>query len=123
MVGGAVLFLSSAADITACKDQAGQATGLPDLNSVTTGVPETCAPTAFPIGADRLLTDTQNPQTFYGNAGPARWLLSQHKGGLHGPMIIGNDTKDAAGRHDPVARIRGGRDQGRSGHHRPPVGS
>ena len=97
LVGGAMLFLSSVADITGCKDQAGQVTGLPDLNSVITGVPETCAPTSFPsIGAAiDCATVTQNPQTFYGNAGPDKWLLSQHKGGLHGPMIVGNDTKDA----------------------------
>ena len=41
-------------------------------------------------------TVTQNPQTFYGNQGPAKWELSKHKGGLHGVTIVGNDTKDAA---------------------------
>jgi hypothetical protein len=97
MVGGAMLFLSSVTDITGCKDQAGQTTGLPDMGSVITGVPETCAPTSFPaIGAAiDCATVTQNPQTFWGNAGPDKWLLSQHKGGLHGPMIVSNDTKDA----------------------------
>jgi hypothetical protein len=98
LVGGAALFLSSVDDIVSCKDQAGQATGIPDMNSVITGVPETCSPMAFPaIGAAiDCKTITQNPQTFYGNAGPDKWLLSQNKGGLKGPMIIGNDTKDAA---------------------------
>jgi hypothetical protein len=97
MVGGAVLFLSTVADITNCKDQAGQTTGLPDIGSVVVGVPETCAPTSFPaIGAQiDCASVTQNPQTFNGNQGPDKWLLSQHKGGLHGPMIVGNDTKDA----------------------------
>ncbi len=98
MVGGAALFLSSVSDITGCKDQAGQAVGLPDIGSVVTGVPETCAPTSFPaIGVQiDCATITQNPQTFYGNAGPDKWLLSKNKGGLHGPMVIGSDTKDAA---------------------------
>jgi hypothetical protein len=98
MVGGAALFLTSVADITNCKDQAGQTTGLPDIGSVVTGVPETCAPTSFPaIGAQLdCATVTQNPQTFSGNKGADKWLLSKNKGGLHGPMIIGNDTNDAA---------------------------
>jgi hypothetical protein len=98
LVGGAALFLSSVDDIVNCKDQAGQTTGIPDMGSVITGVPETCSPMAFPaIGAAiDCATVTQNPQTFYGNAGPDKWLLSQNKGGLKGPMIIGSDTKDAA---------------------------
>ena len=53
MVGGAMLFLSSVADITGCKDQAGQATGLPDIGSVITGVPETCAPDVVPVDRRR----------------------------------------------------------------------
>ncbi len=98
LVGGAALFLSSVDDIVNCKDQAGQATGIPDMGSVITGVPETCSPMAFPaIGAAiDCSTITQNPQTFYGNAGPDKWLVSKSKGGLKGPMVIGNDTKDAA---------------------------
>jgi hypothetical protein len=97
LVGGAMLFLTSVDDITGCKDQAGQTTGIPDMGSVITGVPETCAPTSFPaigISIDCAST-TQTPQTYYGNAGPDKWLLSQHKGGLHGPMLVSNDTKDA----------------------------
>ena len=98
MVGGAVLFLSSVEDITNCKDQTGQATGLPDIGSVVTGVPESCAPTSFPAIGKQIdcATVTDNPQTFYGNQGPGKYLLSKNKGGLHGPMIIGSDTKDAA---------------------------
>src|SRR3954469_2516790 len=84
LVGGAALFLSSVEDIVNCKDQAGQAVGIPDMRSVITGVPETCSPMAFPaIGAAiDCATVSQNPQTFYGNAGPDKWLLSQNKGGL-----------------------------------------
>ena len=71
MVGTAALFLTSVNDMVNCTDQAGQATGLPDLSSVTTGVPETCAPISFPAfgAAIDCATVTQNPQTFYGNAG------------------------------------------------------
>jgi ABC-type branched-subunit amino acid transport system substrate-binding protein len=53
---------------------------------------------AFPAYGTALDCPTvnQNPQTFYANQGPAKWELSQNKGGLHGVTIVGNDTKDAA---------------------------
>ena len=98
MVGGIVLFLTSVEDIVNCKDKTGQAVGIPDMASTNIGIPETCAPTSYPaIGASTdCTTVTANPQTYYGNQGEAKWLLAQHKGGLHGPMFIGNDTKDSA---------------------------
>jgi len=97
MVGTEALFLTSVDDMVNCKDQAGQATGLPDLSSITTGIPETCAPISFPAVGIQIdcATVTQNPQTYYGNQGPAKWLISQHQGGLHGPMLVSSDTKDA----------------------------
>ena len=39
MVGNFMLFLSNVDDEVNCKDQAGAATGIPDLASVATGVP------------------------------------------------------------------------------------
>jgi hypothetical protein len=98
LVGTAALFLSQVEDIVNCKDQAGQATGIPDMSSVTTGVPESCSAMSFPAFGTALdcPTVTQNPQTFYGNQGPPKWELSKSKGGLHGVTIVGNDTKDAA---------------------------
>jgi hypothetical protein len=98
MVGTAALFLSSVDDMVNCKDQAGQTVGLPDIPSFTTGLPETCAPISFPAIGKNLdcATATQNPQTYYGSqGGEAKWLLSQNKGELHGPMFVSNDTKDA----------------------------
>src|SRR5262249_10526692 len=98
LVGGFALFLTQVDDIVNCKDQAGQATGIPGLSSVATGVPESCSPMAFPAFGTQIdcATVTANPQTFNVNQGPPKWELSQHKGGLHGVTIIGNDTKDAA---------------------------
>ncbi len=40
-------------------------------------------------------TKDQHPQTYWGNEGDAKWLLQQDKSGLHGPMLVSNDTKDA----------------------------
>ena len=97
-MGTSALFLTQVEDIVNCPDQAGQATGIPDLSAVTTGVPESCSAMSFPAYGTALdcPTVTQNPQTFYGNQGPAKWELSKNKGGLHGVIIVGNDTKDAA---------------------------
>ena len=100
--------------------------GCPTSSSVTTGVPETCAPISFPaIGAAiDCATVTQNPQTFYGNQGPAKWLLSQHKGGLHGPMLVVERHEGRQPRrHDPRPHGTEGRHQGRPGHHDHQVGS
>ena len=97
MVGTEALFLSTVTDMVNCADQAGQPVGIPDISAIATGVPETCAPISFPaIGsAIDCATVTQNPQTYYGNQGSAKWLLSKNKNDLHGPMIVSIDTKDA----------------------------
>jgi hypothetical protein len=98
LVGTSALFLTQVEDIVNCADQAGAATGIPDLSAVTTGVPESCSPMAFPAFGTQIdcATVNDNPQTFFTNQGPPKWELSQHKGGLHGVTIVGNDTKDAA---------------------------
>ena len=98
LVGTSALFLTEVTDIVGCKDQAGAATGIPDMSAVTTGVPESCSAMSFPAYGTALDCPTvnQNPQTFYANQGPAKWELSKNKGGLHGVTIVGNDTKDAA---------------------------
>src|ERR1700753_3335855 len=41
-------------------------------------------------------TVNDNPQSYFGNQGPAKWELKQNKNDLHGLTIVGNDTKDAA---------------------------
>jgi Periplasmic binding protein len=98
LVGTSALFLTQVDDIVNCKDEAGQAVGIPDLSAVTTGVPESCSPMSFPAygTAIKCSTVTDNPQSFFGNQGPAKWEISQSKEPLHGVTIVGNDTKDAA---------------------------
>jgi hypothetical protein len=96
LVGTTALFLSQVDDIVNCKDKAGQATGIPDMSAIATGVPETCSPLSFPAlgSAIDCSAVSQTPQTFFGNQGPAKWELSKHKD-LHGPFVVSNDTKDA----------------------------
>jgi hypothetical protein len=98
LVGTSALFLTQVEDIVNCKDQAGAATGIPDVSAVTTGVPESCSPMAFPAFGTQIdcATVNSNPQTFNVNQGPSKYDVSKSKADLHGVTIIGNDTKDAA---------------------------
>jgi ABC-type branched-subunit amino acid transport system substrate-binding protein len=97
LVGTSALFLSTADDEINCKDLKGQATGLPDLGAIVTGVPESCSPVAFPVNPPQLLcaTKDQRPQTYQGNQGDAKYFQRKF-GKLHGAFLVGNDTKDAA---------------------------
>lgn len=97
MVGTFALFLSNMSDAEGCKDQAGAATGIPDLASVTTGVVESCSPVAFPVSPPALdcATKDQSTQTYRGNQFDSKYLLKTHKNKLHGAMIVSGDTADA----------------------------
>jgi hypothetical protein len=97
MVGNFMLFLSNVDDEVNCKDHAGAATGIPDLASVATGVPQSCSPVAFPVSPPQLICSTkdQNPQTYNGNQFDSKYFLKRYKNNLHGAMLFGNDTKDA----------------------------
>jgi hypothetical protein len=97
LVGTSALFLTTVEDEVNCKDQAGQAVGLPDIGGVVTGVAQSCAPTSFPVSGTQLVCSTkdQHPQTYNGNQGETEYLLKQHQNSLHGSFVVSNDTKDA----------------------------
>jgi len=97
LVGTAALFLSTVDDEVNCKDKAGAATGLPDIAAISTGVPETCSPVAFPVLGSQLICSTkdQHPQTYVSQQGDGKYLLRTHHNDLHGAIILPNDTKDA----------------------------
>jgi hypothetical protein len=93
LVGTSATGLSSTADIAACKDEAGAATGLPDIPAVS-GAIEGCSPVAYPInpGATVCGTGTQTPQTYQTNQAAFTYLRKQHKD-LHGAYLYTNDSK------------------------------
>ena len=97
LVGTSALFLPNVEDAVNCTDKAGATTGLPDVASIVTGVPESCSPVTYSINPPQLdcSTKDQHPQTYWGNQGDAKWLLKQNKNDLHGSFLAGNDTKDA----------------------------
>ena len=99
MVGTAVLFLTSAEDLTGCKDQQGVATGLPDMPSFTAGLVESCAPTTYGVNPPQVHCDTATSpdQTYTSSKSGGPYFVQQHgKNKLHGLMVYSNDTKDAA---------------------------
>jgi hypothetical protein len=97
LVGTSALFLPTVDDEVNCPDQTGKAVGLPDISAIATSIPQSCAPTSFPVLGTQIVCSTKdaNPQTYNGNQGAEKYLLSKTKGGLHGPMVVSNDTKDA----------------------------
>jgi len=99
MVGTAVLFLTSAQDLTGCIDKQGAKSGLPDMPSFTAGVVESCAPTVFGVNPPQVHCDTatQTPQEYTSSKQGGPYFVKKFgKNKLHGLMVFGNDTKDAA---------------------------
>jgi ABC-type branched-subunit amino acid transport system substrate-binding protein len=104
MVGTSTALFTGLDDLTACKDQAGQATGLPDIGSVVLGTPEACSPVSFPVIPSMIDCSTvgKNPQTYRTNQGVFKYLAKHHKN-LHGPFIKTSDSPDAARSTDALA--------------------
>ncbi|HEV3450136.1 MAG TPA: ABC transporter substrate-binding protein [Acidimicrobiia bacterium] len=98
VVGTAALFLNNVDDMVSCKDQAGAATGLPDLPIVTTEVAEQCSPVSFPVNPSQLdcTTKDQRPQTYRANVGTVKYFERAVKKNLHGISVYQNDLKSAA---------------------------
>ena len=90
------MFLNSVANMQACKDKAGAATGLPDIPVVTTEVVQQCNPESYPINPPSVVCSTQNdhPQTYQGNIGRAYYYQSKY-GKLHGVYIFSADLQAA----------------------------
>ena len=81
MVGTFVLFLSNVDDEINCTDQAGAKTGIPDLASVATGVPQACSPVAFPVSphGPRLRDQGHKPQTYTATSSRLKYLQKTRK--------------------------------------------
>jgi Periplasmic binding protein len=91
------LFVNNVDDIEGCVDQAGNATGLPDIAVVTTEVVQQCSPTTFGINPPTLVcdTETEHPQTYQANAGRAYYYQKKFGKDLHGTFIFSADLKAA----------------------------
>ena len=96
MVGTATALFSGLTDLTGCKDQAGAATGLPDIGAIVLGTPQACASVSFPVTPSLIDCSTvgKNPQTYRGNQGSFKHLVTATPK-LHGPFIKTSDSPDA----------------------------
>lgn len=96
LIGTSALFLNNVDDQLSCKDQAGQATGLPDLPFVTTEPVQQCSPDTFPMAPPQVICSTkdQHPQTYQASVGRGFYYQKKY-GNLHGVYVFGNDVKAA----------------------------
>jgi ABC-type branched-subunit amino acid transport system substrate-binding protein len=93
LVGTGALLLSTVQDETSCADQAGAATGLPDIGALDTFIPQACSPVSFPFAPNSIDCSTvaAHPQTFRGNEGDGKYLVKTFKN-LHGSFSIAVDS-------------------------------
>ena len=105
MVGTATALFTGLDDLTGCKDQAGQATGLPDIGSIVLGTPQACAPIVVPGDPvdDRLLDGRQEPADVPDQPGRLQVPGEAAQGDLNGPFIKSSDSPDAARSTDSLA--------------------
>ena len=104
LVGTAALALIDAADIDGCKNSAGQAIGIPNLDGITQTAAVQCDPDTFMVGGnDPTLCQTakDKPQTYTVPVGDDRWLSSQYPG-LHGVFVYNTDSPTAKLNEIPV---------------------
>jgi hypothetical protein len=96
MVGSALAFATNVDDEVTCKDQAGDATGLPDLPAFAVSVTQSCSPVAFPVTPTELdcATKEQSPQTYRSANGSTKYLIKKVGKALHGAFLFGSGTKD-----------------------------
>jgi hypothetical protein len=95
LVGTSAIFLNNVDDIEACVDQAGAATGIPNLAVVATEVDQQCSPTTYAVNPSPLIcsTQTKHPQTYQANAGRAFYYEKEYGKKLHGGYILSGDLK------------------------------
>ena len=96
LVGTAALLLTPAAvtDEEGCKDQAGAATGIPDVGALDTQIAEACSAISYPFAPNAVdcSTVTQHPQTYRGMQGDAKYLLKANGNHLHGSYVLAADS-------------------------------
>lgn len=97
MVGTSAIFLNKVDDMQSCVDQAGAATGIPDLAVVSTEVVQQCSPTTYAVNPPSLIcaTKDKHPQTYQANTGRAFYYEKKYGKKLHGGYITSGDLKSA----------------------------
>jgi len=96
MVGTATALFSGLEDMVGCKDQAGAATGLPDIGAIVLGTPQACAAVSYPVTPAMIdcATVGKVPQTYRVQQGQYTYYVSKNSK-LSGPVIRTSDSPDA----------------------------
>ncbi len=94
IVGTTALFLNNVDPMVSCVDQAGAATGLPDVPVLQTETNHQCSPVSYSVIPPALDCDTadQPKETYRIGMGHTRYLLKQNPD-LHGVWIIPGDLR------------------------------
>ena len=94
IVGTHMLFLNNVAPEIDCQDQAGAATGIPDVAAFQTSFDHQCSPVAFTVSGTIMdcATRDQHPQTYRAAIGFARYLKKKFKVDK-GSWLASNDIK------------------------------
>ncbi len=111
MVGSEALFLNNVDDMVACKDAQGKATGLPDVPGLALEPVQRCSPVTYVFSGDSKSCAHQNehPQTYYPQAGDARYYLKKFKD-LHGIWLVPSDLR--ATRNAQITNFQAGYELG-----------
>ena len=93
IVGTTALFLNNVDDMVGCKDNAGKATGLPDIPILTTDVSQQKSPVSFPIIAPTRDWANPSPETYHERVGQYLWFQKNIDKNMHGIFLIPGDLK------------------------------
>ena len=93
MVGTTALFLNNVDDMVSCKDQAGTATGLPDVPQLITDPTHARAPMSFPTLPPQVVQSDLSNTTYHVQIGQWKWYLKHVDKNLHGVFGTAADLK------------------------------
>ena len=94
VVGTTALFMNNIEPAETCVDQAGAATGLPDVPVLQTETEHQCSPVSFPVIAGQLDCDSLEaggPETYTTRQGHVNYHLRRNDGELSGVWVIPGD--------------------------------
>jgi len=94
IVGTTALFMNNIEPMTSCVDQAGKATGLPDVPVLQTEIAHQCSPISYAVivvGLDCATRDAAQKKVTI-RTGAAKYFTKRNKG-LHGVFTLAGDLK------------------------------
>ncbi|HMC68981.1 MAG TPA: ABC transporter substrate-binding protein, partial [Mycobacteriales bacterium] len=106
IVGTTALFMNNIEPMTSCVDQAGKATGLPDVPVLQTEIQHQCSPTSFPVivvGLDCATKDAAQKKVTV-RTGTAKYYTKRNKN-LHGIFSLAGDLKSTTNAALPLVAM------------------